>query len=272
MTDQRRSELRRAVFEALWAPPVRAVLTRVPLVRRVYFGWQRTHPFDREHGVDTSGMLAPDASGANPALAAQSSPYAGSQPSIVRHVLRHLPDRERYAFVDVGCGKGRPLLVASSLGFARLLGVEMSQQLAEVARANAAKLPAQPAIEVQEGDATAIAPPGPRAVYFLYHPFGAAQVAALAANITAALGRGLEHAFIVYYNPVHAAVFDAQGKLARWSAEEVPYSDVELGYGPDLEDAVVVWQTVPKAYPTRPGAEALVRVDPGGQSASVAPR
>lgn len=272
MTGQRRSALRRAVFEALWVPPVRAVLTRVPLVRRIYFGWHRTHPFDAAYGVDTSGLLAADATGADPVLAAHSSPYAGSQPSIVRHVLQLLPDRERYAFVDLGCGKGRPLLVASSLGFARLLGVEMSEQLAAVARANAATLAASPRIEVEVGDATAIAPPGPRAVYFLYHPFGATQVAALAANISAALGRGLEHAFIVYYNPVHAAVFDGHQKFARWSAEEVPYADAELGYGPDLKDAVVVWQTLPKAYPTRPGAEALVRINADGQYASVTPR
>jgi tRNA1(Val) A37 N6-methylase TrmN6 len=59
-------------------------------------------------------------------MASQILPYAGSQPSIVRAGIALLPDHNQYAFVDLGCGKGRALMVASEFSFARLVGVEIS--------------------------------------------------------------------------------------------------------------------------------------------------
>ena len=106
-------------------------------------------------------------------------------------------------------------------------------------------------------------------VYFLYHPFDAELTGALAENIAAQLGERLEHAFIVYYNPVHAEVFDRSPHFARWSARSLPYAADEVGYGPDLEDSVLVWQTVPGRYPPQPGAGRQVIIDPEQTRATV---
>jgi hypothetical protein len=37
-------------------------------------------------------------------------PYAGSQPSIIRTALKALGSLDCFTFIDLGCGKGRPLL------------------------------------------------------------------------------------------------------------------------------------------------------------------
>ncbi|NOT28324.1 MAG: class I SAM-dependent methyltransferase [Acidobacteria bacterium] len=172
--------LRRLVFDLLWAPPVKKVLQRVPRVRRIYNGWRRQHPFDLTLGVDTSGANEANALGVDPDLAAHSSPYGGSQPSILRRCLAALPDPAQYVFVDLGCGKGRPLLVASEFPFERVVGVEMAPHLAEIARRNAAIVSRggvqQAPIEVEVGDATTAEAPAVRVVYFLYNPFDAVLI------------------------------------------------------------------------------------------------
>jgi len=244
------------VIKLLWAPPVRRHLAGLPLLRRIYAGWTRRHPFDLRFGIDTSGSVPAEVCA--PGMGKQISPYGGSQPSIIRGVLQSLPDLERYAFVDVGCGKGRPLIVASEFPFKRVRGVELSPALAAIARDNAAAVAGRGVgsvpIEIEVGDATAADPPADCVVYFLYHPFGRDLVHAFVTNVTRHLGGGLRHGFIVYYNPVHGAVMDESPVLTRWSADVWPYAPDEIGFGPDLSDTVVVWQTLPARYAARTSA------------------
>jgi SAM-dependent methyltransferase len=244
----------------------------VPFIRRFYNGWVRPHPFDAAHGIDTSGYVPAAERVPEAAMAGQRSPYGGSQPSIVRAGLASVPDHDQYTFVDLGCGKGRPLVVASEFRFRRLIGVEINRTLADVARVNAAviaaRYPLRTPIEVEVGDATTVSTPAQCVVYFMYHPFDRPLVGALIENIEHQLANNLKHAFFVYYNPVHADVPDQSALFSRWYAGMISYSPDELGYGPDLRDTLVIWQTVPERYPARPGAERhVVARDSGGGKA-----
>jgi SAM-dependent methyltransferase len=257
------------IYEALWAPRVKPVLQRLKFVRRIYDGWARRHPFDVAYGLDTSGYAsaaecAPDDAG----MASQITCYGGSQPSIVRAGLSRLPDREQYAFVDIGCGKGRPLAVASEFSFPKIVGIEIAPDLAAVARRNAAVLasryPDRTRIEIETGDATSTAAPAACVVYFTYHAFGAVLMARLIESIERQLqDGGLHHAFFVYYNPVHGELLDRSPHFARWAADVLSYGPDELGYGPDLHDTLVIWQSVPGRYPVRPGANRQIQVASG---------
>ncbi|HEY3519171.1 MAG TPA: class I SAM-dependent methyltransferase [Gammaproteobacteria bacterium] len=263
------ADVRLKLYETLWAPPVKRVLERIRFVRRIYNGWERRHPFDVAHGLDTSGYLpAAQCAPGDAAMASEITCYGGSQPSIVRAVLARLPVREQYAFVDLGCGKGRPLAVASEFPFRRIVGIEIAPELAAVARSNAAILasrhPDRRPIEIEIGDATTPTPPGEHVVYFMYHAFGEAFTTKLVESIEIQLRQGLQHAFFVYYNPVHASVIDRSPCFERWSADVLPYASDEVGYGPDLRDTVVVWQSRPSRYAALPGATKHVNVAPAG--------
>jgi Histone methylation protein DOT1 len=264
--------VRRKVFEALWSTHVKSQLGRLPFVRRIYSGWGRTHPFDASFGVETSGSVPAADCAPDPAMAAHMSPYGGSQPSIVRTALASLPAHDQYIFVDLGCGKGRPLLVATEFPFRRIVGIEIAPRLAAIARENAARFaarfPTRTSVEVIIGDATLVPVTGGRVVFFMYHPFERALVSALVEHLERLCADGLEHAFFVYYNPVHGYVLDQSARFSRWSATEVAYATGELGYGPDLSDTVVVWQTVPVRYAERAGARRriLVRESGGGNA------
>ncbi|GLS18915.1 hypothetical protein GCM10007874_19320 [Labrys miyagiensis] len=214
-------------------------------------GWNLEHPFDRLHGVDTSGTV-PDYM-----LIAGATAYGAAQPSIVCRALAAIPEPRSCHFVDLGCGKGRPLLVASGI-FPTLTGVEISRALAQVARANAAAFgkahPQHGRIDIIAGDALAYALPDQPLVIFLYNPFRFPLMARLVETVEASLRRRPRDLYIVYYNPVCAELFDASRLLERRYAAQLPYDAGEIGYGPEESDAVVIWQNRGNTHPLPVGS------------------
>jgi len=47
---------------------------------------------------------------------------------------------------------------------------------------------------------------------------------------------------VIYYNPVVGHRFDASPLLRRHFAATLTYAAEEIGYGPDTEDPIVIWQ------------------------------
>lgn len=122
-------------------PAVRRRIQVWPGFRRFYgSGWELRHPFDREYHTDTSGFVPSDRLESSPHDSKKRNIYAGSQPSIIRLALNTLPALPECTFIDLGCGKGRPLLVASEYPFRSVIGVELSPSLVLDARKNAATL------------------------------------------------------------------------------------------------------------------------------------
>ena len=147
------------------------------------------HPFDQIYGVDTSGLVPAKNLATGHANDEHVTAYYGIAPSI----LRSLIDRWRasippypissYTFVDIGCGKGRGLLVASEYRFRKVIGVELNHDMAVIARQNIAHWNATHAadptsgpiapIEVLEQDALEFQLPTTPTLLFLFHPFEA---------------------------------------------------------------------------------------------------
>ncbi len=81
-------------------------------------------------------------------------------------------------FIDLGCGKGRALVVAAEFGWRRLVGVEYDPKLAARAKKNAASYSRRRlsspdlSFEIIEGDAAMYEPPAGPFLLFMYNPFG----------------------------------------------------------------------------------------------------
>jgi SAM-dependent methyltransferase len=228
-------------------PAARSLLKNIPGSKLLYgSGWDAVHPFDRIHGTDTSGFVSADQLPAEEAARVHAVFYAGSQPGVLREGLKALPPLETCTFVDLGCGKGRPLLVASEFPFRKIIGVELSPDLADVAKRNAAifagRFPGRTPVHIVVGDAGNFPMPSGDVVLFLYNPFGAEIVARVVQRVEAALRTELRSIYIVYYNPTAAHCFDASALLTRRFERRIPYAAEELGYGPDESDLVIIWQ------------------------------
>jgi len=242
-------------------PAVKRFLCAIPGGRALYpSAWDRTHPYDRDHGTDTSGIVPVSELGVGAAELEGANCYGGSQPSVLRTVLSTLPALETCAFVDLGCGKGRPLFVAAEFPFREIVGVELSPLLAGVAERNAAivreRNPGRVPVQIVTGDATAYRFPHGDIVLMLYNPFGQALIEKVVANVESALATQSRRFYVVYYNPVHGACFDASTKLRRRYARTLPYAMDEMGYGPDEADPVLIWE--PADGQTVPGTDVSI--------------
>jgi len=179
----------------LHSRPVRYVLLRrLNLVGLYRIGLNRPHPFDRVNGTDTGGVATSGGTKVD-------HPYWGAPPSVVRAALSKLPSLETFTFIDLGCGKGRPLFVATEFPFRRILGVDLSPSLVKIAQINAAimerRYPAWTRVEAVAEDATTFRLPPGDIVLFLYNPFGEEIMVKVVAQVEAALAAESRTIFVV---------------------------------------------------------------------------
>lgn len=158
-----------AACRAAWEQALRGV---VP-ARRL------RHPFDRRHGVDTSGLLYPADLPSAHVHDIHSAGYYATAPSLFHGAMARwsetLPGSGHrlsdYTLVDIGCGKGRVVMLASEYAFREVVGVELNPELAAVAQRNLTKWMRSPracrAVRVLHGDTLSIPiPRGPVVLYF----------------------------------------------------------------------------------------------------------
>jgi len=232
----------------LFHPGVKRVLATLPGSHVLYSSeWNRKHPFDRGYGTDTSGFLFGEELLTGHPAEEHGSPYAGVQPSVLRRVLATLPGLERCTFIDLGCGKGRPMLIASEFPFRDIIGVELSPPLVQVAERNAAHMaqryPERTRIRVAMGDATVFPMPDGDVVLFLYNSFDRELMLKVVENVEGAIAADSNRClYVIYCNPASGDCFDASPLLTRRYAKTLPYTPEELGFAPDREDAVIIWQ------------------------------
>ena len=253
------------IYPVVNTPCIKSVLSTFPGARALYGSkWDRKHPFDRQYGTDTSGFLCGEEILTGHPAEEHGSPYAGVQPSVLRTALASLPKLEESTFIDLGCGKGRPMLIASEFPFHDIVVVELSPPLVNAARRNAAvmarKHPRRTPIRVEIGDATVYPLPAGNVVLFIYNSFDRELMLKVAENVEAALtADGQRSIFVVFCNPVSGDCFDALPLLTRRFAQTLPYAPEERDYAEDAEDAVIIWQGGNTAPPTgRPDARIVI--------------
>lgn len=164
--------------------------------------------FDRKYGTNT-GMQAEDDAG----LPQEHEGYEGAPPRLFHRIIRSLDiEPEQYAFIDLGSGKGKALLLAAHHPFRRVIGVEYNPRLDAIAAENA-RIYRHPerrvdAIETVCGDAGAFdLPPGPLLIY-LFNPFKAAIMERVLANLESSLQAEPRDVLIVYQNPTQRRLLD----------------------------------------------------------------
>lgn len=219
--------------------------------------WAREHPYDRTHAVRTSGTLPICLLKPGDSAELYAAPYIAAQPSIIRAALAVIPDPQNCCFLDLGCGKGRPLLIATEFSFLSITGVEYVPELSRIARQNAVIFarahPDRTRIDVVTGNALEHELPEEKLVIFLYNPFGRPMIAQLLSNIEISLHATPRDLYIIYYNPTWSDVLDASTTLERRYAAQLSYDPTEIGYGPDETDAVVIWQNRGNPHRRPPG-------------------
>ena len=136
--------------------------------------------YDFEHGVDTAWATISLRTRLREWLSG--GQYQPSEPALFDEMLSALPAAaDGFTFIDLGSGKGRTLLMASSYPFRRIIGVELLEELNAIALENIARYrsPEQQCfnIEAKTGDASRFEFPAEPAVLYLVQSFSPARMA-----------------------------------------------------------------------------------------------
>lgn len=135
--------------------------------------------------------------------------YIPTRPSVARKIFRLLPiDKfEPFTFVDVGCGKGRMLLLAARYNFRAIVGLERDASLSAIAELNVAGL-RDDRVVVQQIDARQYHFPVSPLVLYLFNPFGEQILEPFLANLEASVAANSRQVIIALLYPEYAYVLE----------------------------------------------------------------
>ena len=200
------------------AHPFRRLITR--RLRR------RHERFDRQAGVRTVGTMTVEALGLS---ALDSHRYDATPIRFFRSLLGKLAlDYANTIFIDLGCGKGRTLLLASDYPLRAIIGVEISRELCDMAMENVKtycsrrRKCSEISVHCQGIDEFEYSAYGPsdHLLVYLFNPCGDAVLRSGLQKIQQFVARG-GMVTIVYVNPTCREVLEE----SRW-LEQVRQAEV----------------------------------------------
>ena len=200
------------------------MLERLTMVRRLFslairrpYVWLRSGItdllFERRLGVRTSGEIELHELG----IAADDREKY--QPVGWLKLRRILPPGAVTAddvFLDVGCGMGRAVLLAAAYPFRRVIGVELSAQLVEIAQDNVdrcrARLRCRDVVLIN-ADAVEYGIPDDVTVVFMNNPIRGAAFAAVVDHVLNSYDRRPRTMRIAYGNPIEEPALLSTGRI-----------------------------------------------------------
>jgi len=210
---------------------------------------QPIHPFDQAHGVDTSGLVPSGHLATGHPNDAHITAYYAVAPSILRALIQHwretIPPHpiHSYTFTDIGCGKGRAVLIASELPFRKIVGIELNPAMAAIAQLNLrhwqqshatdATAPSLAPAEIVEQDALDYTFPRTPTLVFLFHPFEAPVLKALIRRIETQFAKRPGALDLIYVNAECAHLLDGHPAFTRLFTGHVAMSPED--HAADLE-------------------------------------
>jgi SAM-dependent methyltransferase len=185
--------------------------------------------------VETGGLIAGGDLHSGHANDAFNTAYYAMAPSRFQRVMEwwiadesHSPIKN-YSFVDIGCGKGRAVLMASEFDLREVVGVELHTSLAKIAEANVAAWTkagrAVCPVRIVCQDATEFIFPEGACLLYLFHPFTAPVMKRLIERIEADFAGRHGMLDLIYFNPEAAELLDTHGGFRLLGTGTVAMSD-----------------------------------------------
>lgn len=172
--------------------------------------------FDFDHNVDTTWATVSLRTRLREWLSG--GQYQPTEPAAFHQMIDAIPvPVNGFTFIDLGSGKGRTLIMASDYPFRRIIGVELLEELNEIAVRNIARYRNDRqqcfAIESHTGDARHFDFPSEPTVLYLFNPFPRHIWRELLANLHRSLLAAPRPAYVIYHNAVHEDILAAESWL-----------------------------------------------------------
>jgi len=189
------------------------------------------HPFDVQHGVRTSGLIAGRHLGLGHKHDRHNTAYYGVAPSVLQGLIvrwrrsRPVAPIDGFTFIDFGAGMGRAVMLAAELPFRDVVGVEINPMLARIARKNLAVWRASgracAPMRIECRDAAEFRFPAGPCVAFLFNPFGAPVMRRLLKQVSETFAGRAGQFDLLYANNEQEAVLKRQPGFSQVYAGQV---------------------------------------------------
>jgi len=172
--------------------------------------------FDRRYRVDTGDFVEiHDMADVESPNLERGIRYEPTRARPLRRILREVAFPPESVFVDFGCGKGRAMLLAAERGFRRVVGVDFSPNLCEIARANLGAYQRRSGLQfdamVHRSDAVDFPIQPEYNVMFFYNPFDADILEKVVAAIDKSLRDHPRKMWMIYHNPLWRHTVESHG-------------------------------------------------------------
>ena len=158
--------------------------------------------FDMKYKTDTFSWVGLDALGIDDAKKEHAYWYETTHAVPLRKLFKALRIRPGKVLVDLGCGKGKVLLIASEFGFKEVRGVEFSPLLCDIASNNCstykARTKTNTVFSIHKFDVLDYRIKDDEDVFYLYDPFDAYILKQVLENILASLQKRKRKIWIIY--------------------------------------------------------------------------
>jgi hypothetical protein len=171
--------------------------------------------FERGRLADTSGVVWLDEFGLD---SVDRQRYEPSRWLYLRRALKGVRIQPTDVFADIGSGMGRVVFQAARYPFARVIGVEIAEELTKVARENIEhntdRLRARK-VEFVAADAAEYEVPDDLTYAYFHNPFSGETFRRVIGHIVESLDRAPRRFTLIYVNPVEEAYVLQTGRFDR---------------------------------------------------------
>ncbi|MFT4582355.1 MAG: SAM-dependent methyltransferase [Gammaproteobacteria bacterium] len=169
--------------------------------------------FDSRHGVDTTGIISLSALSIADPNWVYGLDYQPVEVFDFASLFAELAvDLPKTVFLDLGAGKGRAVLLASQLPFKQVVGVEISPELASIARSNVEKFARFKISDLQTeivcSDVADIQVPLEPLVVYVYNPFTVPIMEQVIDNLINSVTQQPRRILVIYFRPELAEMWD----------------------------------------------------------------
>lgn len=186
--------------------------------------------FDIEHGTDTADWLPKDEFKQHPANFSHGVLYRASPTSeLIRAfgVIADKIDTSSAGFYDMGCGKGKTLLLAGmSQKFNEVVGVDYYQPFLNTAKSNL-DICGVDDVKLHYADMSQYKDFKDTSVVFMYNPADAEIIDKVRQNLEECATK----AIVIYNKPLHAELFKDWSILDHKGSDDPDHETVILGFG-----------------------------------------
>ena len=161
--------------------------------------------WDFFHGTETLARIHPRNLDTNSSNKDQATSYGATRARPLVQLLARLDLPREGCFLDLGCGKGRAILIAANYGFKKVVGVDFSEPLCQIARKNLEafgrrrKLKSE--VVIVHADVVDYAIQPDETTFFLYDPFSSEVLSKVLENLRQSLAAHPREIWLIYNSP-----------------------------------------------------------------------